>query len=72
MTDEQLLSECREEANRLKLVDRATQREIIAIHRAIAADEKVPRSDREHARQRADALERFLGLAKRKRKQPPP
>lgn len=66
MTDEQM-EEWRQEAERLKLVDRQTQRQIIAMHRQIAANSKIPKRDREHARQRADALEKFLGLAKRKR-----
>jgi hypothetical protein len=52
----------RDEAKRLKLVAKATQREIIAMHRETAADPKVGRADRKLAKERADALETLLGL----------
>ena len=64
MTDEQE-KEWREEAKRLKAVSRKDQRLIIAIHRSIADDPKVPKADRDDARERADALEKFLGLTKK-------
>jgi hypothetical protein len=56
------LAEFREEASRLKLTDRATQRLIVAIHREIARNPKVPKADRDHARRKARALERLLRL----------
>ncbi len=60
MTPEQE-QECRAEADRLKPLDVATQRQIIDLHRSVAADRKVKKHDREEARQRAAALEKFLG-----------
>jgi len=61
-------AEWKAEAERLKLLDRKTQRQVIAIHRKTAADKGISRADREHAGRRADALEKFLKLAPRKRK----
>lgn len=70
MTPEQE-QEYREEAERLAELPREDQRRLIAQHRAIAADASVPKSDREQARERADALERHLKrLASKKRKSP--
>lgn len=54
--------EYREEAERLKVLDRDTQRQVIELHRRTAADPKATRADRQHAAERADALERLLGL----------
>lgn len=62
MTEEQE-QEWREEAERLKVLDLETIREIIAIHRSTANDPKADRKDRIFARKRAEALERFLGLS---------
>jgi hypothetical protein len=59
--------EYREEAERLKALDRDTQRQVIEVHRSTAADPKATRADRRIAAERADALERLLGLAPRKR-----
>jgi hypothetical protein len=56
----------REEANRLKALSRDMQRQVIAIHRATAADPSARKADRDAARHRAAALERYLGLRKRK------
>jgi hypothetical protein len=61
MTPEQE-QDYREEARQLRQVGRKTQREIIALHRSVAADPKVKKGDRDAARRRADALERLLGL----------
>src|SRR5947207_15075152 len=44
----------REEAISLRLVDRETQRQIIAIHRNTAANRKLSKEVRDHARERAD------------------
>lgn len=55
-------AEWREEAQRLKQCTREDQRQVIAIHRRIAADPSVPESDRADAAARADALERLLGF----------
>jgi hypothetical protein len=60
--------EYREEAERLALLPVPEQREIIALHRSIADNPKVPKREREAGRQRADALERLLGLAPKRRK----
>ena len=57
--------EHRAEATRLRCVDRDTQRQIIAIHRNTAENRKLPKEDREFARQRADALERIFAPARR-------
>jgi len=63
--------EYRAEAERLALLPKADQREIIALHRSVAANPKVRKADREAARQRAAALEKYLGLRpKGKRKNP--
>jgi hypothetical protein len=54
--------EWREEAKRLKALDPDTQRQVIDLHRATANDPRATRADRRTARERAEALERFLGL----------
>jgi hypothetical protein len=56
-----------EEAERLKRLDRATQRRVIDGQRRIAGNPKVPKADRRYAAERADALERLLELRKEKR-----
>ena len=48
------------EAERLAQLPKADQREIIALHRSVAGNPKVPKQDRQLARERADALERHL------------
>jgi hypothetical protein len=58
--------EYREEAERLALLPVEDQREIIALHRSVVSNPKVPKREREAGKERADALERLLGLAKKK------
>jgi hypothetical protein len=67
MTDEQE-QECREEAERLASLPAEDQRAFVAMLRADAENSKVPKRDRDFARERADALER--NWKKRKRKNP--
>ena len=67
MTPEQE-QEFREEAERLALLPVADQRAIIAMHRADAANPKVPKRDREFAAERAKVLSRLLGLTGKKRR----
>lgn len=50
----------REEAERLALLPDAEQRAAIAMHRSVAGNPKVPKRDRELARERAEALEHHL------------
>lgn len=57
--------EYREEAERLAKLPRADQREIIALHRSVAKNPKVPKQERQAGLRRAAALERLLGLAKK-------
>jgi hypothetical protein len=57
--------EHREEAERLALADRETQRLHVAMLRGIAANRKVPKQDRALAKERADALETLLRIRKR-------
>ena len=47
---------------------REDQQEILALHRSIAADPKVPKRERDAGRERADALEKLLRLAKHPKK----
>lgn len=58
----------REEAERLAALPREDQEEILALHRELAANPKVPQADRQAAQERADALERHLRRLRRKRK----
>jgi len=58
----------REEAERLALLPVADQHEIVALHRSVAANPKVPKGDRNAARELAEALERLLKLAPKTRK----
>ena len=69
MTPEKDQEYC-EEAKRLALLPRNDQRQLIAQHRAIAADRNVPKSDRKEAKERADALERHLRQLVRKKLKP--
>jgi hypothetical protein len=57
--------EDREEAKRLALLPKATQRQVIALYRSLAADTRATRVDRKRAAQRADILEKLLGLSSR-------
>jgi hypothetical protein len=59
----------REEAVRLRRMDRETQRQIVAVHRNTAANPKLSRASRDLARERAEALERLLGLGAPRRHQ---
>jgi len=61
MSNEQ---EHRDEAERLAKLPRELQREIVAMHWTDARNPKVPKRDRQFARQRAMALERLLRLRK--------
>ncbi len=60
--------EHRAEAERLAQLPRADQREIIALHRSVASNPKVPKWERQAGLERAAALERLLRLAPKKRK----
>ena len=60
--------DCRDEAERLRLLPREDQRAIVALHRSVANDPKVTKANRDEARRRADALEKLLRLARRKRR----
>jgi hypothetical protein len=61
-------AEYREEAERLARLPVADQREIIALHRSVADNPRVPKRERQAGLERAAALERLLGLAKKKRR----
>lgn len=56
----------RAEAERLALLQPDQQRAIIALHRSVADNPKVPKADRELARRRADLLTKFLRQLNRK------
>ena len=56
------------EAERMAELPRDDQRQLIAQHRAIAADKSVPKADRKEAKERADALEKHLRRLARKRR----
>jgi hypothetical protein len=66
-TSDDELNEWRAEAKRLREIDRAEQRLVVADHRKIADNLKVPKEDRDQARRHADALERLLRLTPRRR-----
>jgi hypothetical protein len=68
MRDHAKEREYREEAERLALLPVADQREVIALHRSVASNSKVPKREREAGQERAAALERLLGLGRPKRK----
>ena len=69
MPDASKEQECREEAERLARLPVEDQRDIVALHRSVAANPKTPKKEREAGLERAAALERLLGLAKKKRGQ---
>jgi hypothetical protein len=52
--------EHRQEAERLALLPAEVQRQFIAEHRAVAANPRIPKWDRDLARERAEALQRLL------------
>jgi len=52
----------RSEAERLALLDKQTQRDLVNMHRNLARNPKLPGKDRAQARQRAAALARLLGI----------
>lgn len=58
--------EYREEAERLKALPRDVQRQILVIFRAPADNPRLDPADRRAAAERVAALERFLGLRRRK------
>jgi hypothetical protein len=60
--------EYREEAARVALLPRPDQIEIIALHRSVASNPTVPKVERQAGLERAAALEKLLGLARKKRK----
>jgi len=66
MTNEQE-QEYREEAERLKALTRAEQRQVIAMHRAIAGNPSAGKAARRISRRWADALERLLNLPSSRR-----
>ncbi len=55
-------AEWKEEAERLRILPRSVQRQVIDLQVAIANDPKVDLVDRQFARGRAHALRRHLGL----------
>ena len=65
---ESLEDSYRDEADRLSALRVEDQRAFIAMLRADAVNRKVPKRDRDFARERADALERILKLKRRKKK----
>jgi hypothetical protein len=58
----------RTEAERLALLPVSDQQEIIALHRSVANNPKVPKRDRQAAADRADTLERHLRTLNRRKK----
>ncbi len=54
------------EAERLRQLPKADQRAIVDMHRADADNPKVPKADRDYARQRFRALTRLLKLDKKR------
>jgi hypothetical protein len=60
--------EYREEAERLAMLPATERRQIIAMHREIAAGEDVPEAERQAGLERAATLERLLRLKKKRRK----
>ena len=59
--------EHRAEAERLALLPVEDQQEILALHRSVADNPKVPKKDRQAARERAAALTRELARLRRKK-----
>ncbi len=68
MSEKHKQLEYRQEAERLAELPVADQRAILALHQAIAADKRVSKANREEARQRADSLEKLLGLKPKTKK----
>jgi hypothetical protein len=68
MADLSREQEYADEAERLAQLPRADQTEIIALHRAVANNPKVPKRERIEARDRAGALERHLRRLNRRKK----
>jgi hypothetical protein len=62
MPDPSKEQEYHEEAEGLRQLDKATQRQVIAIHRKTANNPKLGKRDRQAAAERADCLERLLKL----------
>ena len=62
--------EWRVEAERLALLAVADQEAILALHRSVAEDAKVSKANRQEARERLEALERFLKLKPKERPRP--
>lgn len=58
----------REEAERLALLPKEEQRQIIALHRHIASNPSLSKREREEGQAHADALERHLRRLNRTRK----
>jgi hypothetical protein len=56
--------EYREEAERLAQLPVEVQLQILDIHRSTADNRKLSKRDRDAARERVEALERYLGLNK--------
>jgi len=69
MSGESRQKEYAAEAERLAKLPRADQREIIALHRAVAGNPKLPTRDRRAAAERANALDRHLRRLNRQRKE---
>jgi hypothetical protein len=68
MPDPAKEQEHREEAERLAVLPRDVQRQVVALIRKTADDPKVDKGNRDEARERADAIERHLRRLNRKRK----
>jgi hypothetical protein len=68
MADDTNEREYAAEAERLALLPIADQKEIIALHRSIVGNPKVPKADRATAKERADSLERHLRRLNRQKK----
>jgi hypothetical protein len=68
MTDAEMRAEFKQEAEGMRQLPESMQRTLIAEQRAIAADAEVPEADREYARKRAAALQRYLFGKKSSRK----
>jgi hypothetical protein len=66
MPDSKKEHEYAEEAERLRQLPRAEQRQIVALHRSVADNPKVPKRDRAAARELADALDRLLKLGRKR------
>ena len=62
--------EYREEAERLKLIPRDEQRQILAFYRDVANGKGVPARERKAGLERVAALERLLKLTPKKKQKP--